>query len=181
MGRARWAGPGLLAPRPLLAAPGAQGARSARLPGTSQCPEPCFGAEVRGAVEGREGPCACGVHSRVAHFLSRVGLNVDSALTATGSRNATQAQESGRCGHGPVKAPFRSRWWAERSGLPQSSGGGLAPLQRVQGMSRLTQLGPLLVNVLGAWHFRPGSALRGLPKDSLPGACVLGWPVVPLL
>ena len=33
-------------------------------------------------------------------------------------------------------------------------------------MSRLTQLGPLLVNVLGAWHFRPGSELRGAVLSS---------------
>ena len=110
-------------------------------------------------MEGREGPRACAVHSRVAHFLSRVGMNVGSALPATGSQNATQSQESG-------KPPSRSRWWAERSGLPRSGGvgRGVAPLQRARaGVSRLTQLGPRLVKkALQAWHFGLGSELRGL-------------------
>lgn len=99
---------------------GSGGAGSPALPGflepVSPCPEPCSGAEVRGAGEGREGPRACAVRSRVAHFLSRVGLNVDSALPATGSQNSTVL--------GIGKAPFQEQVVGRRQGAAPERGWG---------------------------------------------------------
>lgn len=68
------------AARPLVAAPGAQEACSARFPGTGQSvPRTVFRSGGGGAGRAGRVPAPALSTSRVAHFLSRVGLNVDSA------------------------------------------------------------------------------------------------------